>query len=103
MTPEAKVKTKIVAYLKSLRDGLRVPLYWFSPVGSMYGKAGVPDIIVCWGGMFVGIEVKAPGKIKNTSTLQDVAHKSIRAANGRVIVVDDVEMVKEFFEGAPRE
>ncbi len=96
MTPEGKVKAKIVAYLKDMRvAGMEV--YWFSPIGSVYGKSGVPDIIVCFEGKFIGIEVKAPGKLKNTTALQDKAHKDIRAAGGGVLLVDDVTPVKEFF------
>ncbi len=39
MTPEAKVKKKVVAHLKTLGA------YYFYPVTGGYGKSGVPDII----------------------------------------------------------
>lgn len=94
MTPEGKVKAKIVAYLKEL-NAARGGLYWFSPIGSVYGKSGVPDIIICDNGRFLGIEVKAPGKLNNTTALQDKAHRDIRAAGGVVLLVDDVEQVKK--------
>lgn len=97
MTPEGKVKAKIVARLKTFRaEG--VPIFWFSPIGSVYGKSGVPDIVVCIKGRFVGIEVKAPGKINNTTPLQDAAHAAIRAAGGGCIVVDNAEAVASFLQ-----
>ncbi len=95
MTPEGKVKAKIVAHLKELRAS-GVPIYWFSPIGSVYGKSGVPDIVVCLNGRFVGVEVKAPGKTGNTTALQEVAHKAIRDAGGACVVVDDAHALKQF-------
>ncbi len=69
MTPEAKVKKKIVAVLKE--HGA----YYFYPVTGGFGRSGVPDIIVCHAGRFIGIECKA-GKNKPTplqeKNLQDI-------------------------------
>ena len=53
MTPEAKVKKKCVAYLKS------IGAYYFFPATGGYGKSGVPDIVGCYKGKFFGIECKA--------------------------------------------
>jgi hypothetical protein len=44
MTPEAKVKKKVVEQLKQLRA------YYFYPVTGGYGRSGVPDIIGCYEG-----------------------------------------------------
>ena len=41
MTPEGKVKKKIVAYLKE------IGAYYFFPATGGYGKSGVPDIVGC--------------------------------------------------------
>ena len=59
MTPEAKVKKKVVAQLKELHA------YYFYPVTGGYGRSGVPDIIGCYRVLFFGIECKA-GKNKPT-------------------------------------
>ena len=59
MTPEAKVKKKVVEQLKKLGA------YYFYPVTGGYGKSGVPDIVGCYGSKFFGIECKA-GKNKPT-------------------------------------
>ena len=50
MTPEKKVKTKV----KSILDKLGA--YHCMPATGGYGANGVPDIIACYKGLFVGIE-----------------------------------------------
>jgi hypothetical protein len=59
-TPEAKVKAKVVAQLKELRA------YYFYPVTGGFGASGLFDIVVCFRGLFIGIECKA-GKGKPTA------------------------------------
>lgn len=81
MTPEAKVKKKIVTLLKE--HGA----YYFYPVTGGYGRSGVPDIIVCHKGKFIGIECKA-GKNKPTA-LQEKNLSDIRAAGGVALVVNE--------------
>ena len=54
MTPEKKVKQRVVNLLKELDD-----VYYFFPATGGYGRSGVPDIVVCYKGMFYGIECKA--------------------------------------------
>ena len=46
MTPEKKVKMKVVAILKE------VGAYYFYPVTGGYGASGVPDIVGCFSGRF---------------------------------------------------
>tara|TARA_B110000285_G_C14672393_1_gene400956 strand:+ start:57 stop:359 length:303 start_codon:yes stop_codon:yes gene_type:complete len=89
MTPEAKVKKKIVAVLKE--HGA----YYFYPVTGGFGNSGVPDIIVCHGGRFIGIECKA-GKNKPTA-LQDKNLRDIKAAGGISMVIneDNIDEVKK--------
>ncbi len=85
MTPEAKVKKKVVAQLKELGA------YYFYPVTGGYGQSGVPDIVGCYKGFFFGIECKA-GKNKPTP-LQDKNLKQIRAAGGLDLVVNEDNML----------
>lgn len=92
-TPESAVKQKIKAYLKSLG------VWQFSPPANGFGRSGIPDIVCCWQGRFIGIEVKAPGKLKNTTTMQDREIAGINAAGGTALVVDDVAQLKPIFEG----
>ena len=81
MTPEAKVKKKVVALLKQRS------VYFFYPVTGGYGRSGVPDIIACYNGRFIGIECKA-GKNKPTP-LQEKNLKEIHASGGISLVVNE--------------
>ena len=89
MTPEAKVKKKVVKLLK--QEGA----YFFYPVTGGYGYSGVPDKIVCHKGRFIGIECKA-GSNKPTA-LQEKNLRDIEAADGISMVVneDNIESVEE--------
>ena len=78
MTPEAKVKKKVAARLKTLGA------YYFYPVTGGYGKSGVPDIIGCYEGKFFGIECKA-GRNKPTP-LQEKNLSDIKANDGISLV-----------------
>ena len=81
MTPEAKVKKKVVAMLKE------AGAYYFYPVTGGYGRSGVPDIIACLGGKFIGIECKA-GKNKATA-LQLKELNDIKQAGGLSCVINE--------------
>lgn len=81
MTPEAKVKRKVTAILK------KFGAYYFFPLTHGYGKSGVPDIVVCYRGAFLGIECKA-GSNKPTA-LQEKNLKEITATGGIAMVVNE--------------
>ena len=81
MTPEKKVKIKVVAVLKTFGA------YYFYPVTGGYGASGVPDIVGCYKGKFFAIECKA-GKGKTTA-LQEKNIAQIKATGGLAIVVNE--------------
>ena len=81
MTPEAKVKKKVVDVLK--KSGA----YYFFPATGGYGRSGVPDVVGCYRGVFFAIECKA-GTNKPTALQEAEMHK-IREANGIVLVVNE--------------
>jgi len=89
MTPEAKVKKKVVAILKEMGA------YYFYPVTGGYGQSGVPDIVGCHQGRFFGIECKV-GKNKPTP-LQEKNLKQIAEAGGVSLVInaDNIEDARE--------
>ena len=89
MTPESKVKAKVKAWLQARG------IWNCTPVGSQFGNAGVPDILCCWDGRFLGIEVKAPGKRGNTTDMQKRQLAGITAAGGTAIVVDDISQMED--------
>ena len=84
MTPEAKVKKKV----KEILDQMGV--YHFSPMQNGMGRAGIPDIIGCLEGQFLGIECKA-GKGKTTA-LQERELNRILNAGGYALVVNETNI-----------
>lgn len=54
MAAEKQFENKIKAYLKE--KGAWFIKYW---AGAQYTKSGVPDLLVCYKGKFIAIEVKA--------------------------------------------
>lgn len=86
MTPEAKVKKRVTTILKEYGA------YYFAPVTGGYGASGVPDIVACLGGRFIGIECKAG---KNVPTaLQEKNLDEISKAGGIAMVVrEDTEVL----------
>ena len=97
-TPEKKVKDAVKKILNAHSA------YYFSPVTSGYGTSGVPDIVACVKGIFVGIETKA-GKGKPTA-LQEKNLMSIMRTGGIAVLVNEhgIEALKMFMDaGLPNE
>jgi Holliday junction resolvase len=96
MTPEAKVKKKVTTILKE--HGA----FYFTPVTGGFGHSGIPDIVACFKGKFVGIECKAGDK--KPTALQNKVLEDIRNARGFALVVNennlqDVVDVINFIKG----
>lgn len=87
---ENKIQAKIIKYLKA--KGAYV-------VKTMTtNRNGVPDILCCYKGRFIGIEVKDVGKISNASALQLHNMEEIIKAGGLSIVADSVKTVEILFD-----
>lgn len=86
LTPEGKVKAKVVRLLKAMK------VWYFFPANNGFGKSGIPDIIAIVRGEFIGIEVKsATGK---PTELQKICGAEIERAGGTWVVVrDDITMM----------
>lgn len=84
MTPEAKVKKKVVDILKEHKA------YYFFPATGGFGRSGVPDIVCCYNGLFLAIECKA-GSNKPTA-LQERELKKIQDAYGVAMVVSETNL-----------
>ena len=88
MTPEAKVKKKVVRILKE------AGAYYFYPVTGGFGRSGVPDVVACYKGRFIGIECKA-GKNKPTPLQQKNLDDIIKEGGlAYVINEDNVNLVE---------
>lgn len=85
MNPEKQFENKVKAYLKE--QGCWFVKYWSGTAqnGRKFTKDGVPDLLVCCNGFFLGIELKAEnGK---PSELQLWNLDQIRKAGGIGIVL----------------
>ena len=86
LTPEGKVKRKVVEVLK------KHEVWYFFPANNGFGKSGIPDIVAIVSGEFIGIEVKsATGK---PTELQKICGRQIEEAGGTWLVVrDDITLM----------
>lgn len=87
---EQDIQRKIIKYLES------VGAYVVKVVAS--NKSGTPDILACYRGIFLAIEVKRPETKTNVSELQEYNIKKIKEAGGVAIVSWDLDAVKATIE-----
>ncbi len=92
---EGVLQTKIKNYL--VGKGAYVETIW----GGGFQASGIPDLVGCYRGYFVGVEVKV-GKGK-PSPIQLVKIQQINNAGGYGIVAWDLETVEELIEGIDKE
>lgn len=78
---EKWVKAQVIKMLKDIKA------YYFYPVANGYMSSGVPDIVACVNGKFVGIECKA-GDNKPTA-LQTKNLLDITNAGGTATVINE--------------
>jgi len=91
-TPESKVKAKGVEIIN------RYDAWHFFPAQNGYGRAGIPDCIVCFKGKFLAIEFKAG--YNTTTALQEREIAAIHRAGGAAMVVreDTLDELTAWFE-----
>ena len=86
---EKAIETKIKIYL------FKIGAYFIKIHGSNFQEPGIPDIIACYKGRFIGIEVKAPGKLTNQSEQQKIHQRNIEKAEGIYLLTDSLDDVKK--------
>lgn len=87
---ESDLQKRIINYLKSNRA-------WCTKVVAAT-TSGVPDILCCYKGFFIGIEVKAPGKLSNVTPLQAAVLDNITESGGIAVAVDSVGAIRDLLE-----
>ena len=87
---EQQVQKKIINHLEGLGA------YVVKVISA--SRAGVPDLLVCYKGLFIGIEVKIPDKKSNTSKLQDINIDRIQYADGIAGVAWDIQSLEELLQ-----
>jgi Holliday junction resolvase len=83
-TPEKKVKDAVTKILKEYNA------YYFYPATGGFGRSGVPDIVACFNGYFIGIECKAGNN--TTTALQDRELAKIEFSGGIPMVVNETNI-----------
>jgi len=98
MTPENLIKKKIKAYL----DTLAPNLFYFSVPAGPHSRAGVADIICCYQGKFLSIEVKSVEAYKREdygrSAAQSKFCMDVYYAGGHALTSCAPEGIKEYIE-----
>lgn len=108
---ESKTQERVMQYAR------KRGCYIYKNAQNMYTEKGRPDLTACvpvttenllklllnskpdemWG-LFVGIEMKRPGKIDNTSEAQKVVGRQINKAGGIWLPVDNVSQVEKLLD-----
>ena len=83
-TPERKVKDKVTAILRN--HGV----YYFFPPSNGFGRAGIPDIIACYKGIFLAFECKAGSNKPTALQLREL--DNIRNAGGIAVVINETNV-----------
>ena len=91
-TPEGEIKDQVRKVLDEMGA------YYFFPAANGYGRTGIPDVIACVGGHFIGIECKAGSK--QPTALQQRELDNIEKAEGTGILVnaDNIDILKDILE-----
>lgn len=87
---EQQIQKKILDFL----DG--IGCYTIKVVNA--NKSGVPDIVACYDGKFLAIEVKRPEAINTVTKLQEYNLALVTSKGGYSSVATSVEDVKEFIQ-----
>ena len=86
---EKKIENAIKEYITA-HGGLCYKIHG----GDIYQETGIPDLLVCWSGLFFGIEVKDPcGK---PSAIQLAQGVRIKKAGGHFLIATSVKDVEDY-------
>ena len=88
---ESVIVAAIIKYLKSVPR-----CFCWKEHGGLYGTAGIPDIICCIEGRFVGFDVK--NEKEKPTKLQESTIRKITNSGGIAMVVRSVDEVKVVIE-----
>ena len=81
MTPEGKVKDKVKLTLAVMGA------YYCMPATGGYGSSGIPDVLCCYKGRFIGIECKTRGN--KPTRLQQSNLDEIERQGGMAFVINE--------------
>ena len=106
MAGESRLQKQVLDYLKS-RGG-----HWIKIHASSFQSEGEPDIIGCYRGYFVAIELKNPNGKGRLSPMQEYKLNSIQENQGHTLVatqlsqvvglLDDIDVKIRGIQSAPK-
>ena len=82
--PETRLHNKIKARLEARGA-------WVTKIHGGIYSSGVPDLLACYRGLFLGLEVKLPTNKSKATKLQEAQLRAIRRAEGLGFVIRSVE------------
>ncbi|MDE2101522.1 MAG: VRR-NUC domain-containing protein [Patescibacteria group bacterium] len=88
--PEGRLAKKIRLALRAELGGLWVKIH-----GGPFQASGLPDIVGCLHGRFIGIEVKRPGRENTLTPLQVATLEAIRKSGGIAFMATSPEAAVE--------
>lgn len=93
MPAEKNFEEKVKKYLKE--KGCWFIKYWG---GGGFTKSGIPDLLVCCNGWFLGIELKAPNGKASELQLYNLRQIEKSGGVGILLYPKDFEQFKQFIE-----
>lgn len=87
MTLESSIQTAIIGYLKGLG------CYVYNAPGSAVSAKGTSDLLVCYKGLFVALELKRPDGTYGITKPQEIRQRQVRKAGGAAFTVTSIDEV----------
>lgn len=88
MKQETRLQRKIQ---EALKEEFGADIWVVKFHGNPFVPVGVPDLIICYLGKFIALEVKRPETVSDVSPMQAKTIKKIIRANGHATVVTSAE------------
>lgn len=89
---ESDLSKKMAAVIRD-RGGWAIKTH-----GDTRQRRGLPDVVACYRSIFLGLEVKLPGKERNLTQLQDHTLQSIKEAGGVGRLVTTTDQVHKLLD-----
>lgn len=95
--PEARLGSEI------RRECIKRGAFAFKIHGGPTMMVGLPDLIMCYRGQFIGMEIKVPDPSSQPSVIQRRRIKEIRESGGRAFVVRSVASAMRILDAVDRD
>lgn len=86
----------------AIRDRLQSRGAWVTKIHGGIYSSGVPDLLACYRGFFLGLEVKLPTNRSQATKLQKAQLRGIRRADGYGYVIRSVEAADKICDAIDR-